>query len=204
MTVSLLPPSSVCNYFTTPLWVNVPRSIWVLFFLATPVWLFVDDIFHRKVITEIVNLWWCEISFSQWFLKFGSMNLLVYFFVAILMYMSLGTSIAYLSSIALLVLASKDSSDTTYFDSVVFLSFFCDHRPVHRSTHPSENCWYNLRNQETQADGGIFRISLCPVSMRIVTCRSWIGDDFRAWYNTPWLKFGKRNFACWICLKTGR
>ena len=38
--------------------------------------------------------------------------------------MSLGTSIAYLSSIALLVLASKDSSDTTYFDSVVFLSFF--------------------------------------------------------------------------------
>ena len=38
--------------------------------------------------------------------------------------MSLGTSIAYLSSIALLVLASKDSSDTTYFDSVIFLSFF--------------------------------------------------------------------------------
>jgi P-type Cu+ transporter len=38
--------------------------------------------------------------------------------------MSLGTSIAYLSSIALLVLASKDSSNTTYFDSVIFLSFF--------------------------------------------------------------------------------
>jgi P-type Cu+ transporter len=38
--------------------------------------------------------------------------------------MSLGTSITYLSSIALLVLASKDFSNTTYFDSVIFLSFF--------------------------------------------------------------------------------
>ena len=83
--VSLLPPSSVRNYFTTPLWVNVPRSTWVLFFLATPVWLFVDDIFHRKAIAESVNLWRRGTSFSQRFLKFGSMNLLVYFFVAMLM-----------------------------------------------------------------------------------------------------------------------
>jgi Cu+-exporting ATPase len=75
--VSLLPPSALRSYFTEPLWINVPRSTWVLFFLATPVWLFVDDIFHRKAITEILNLWRRGTPLSQRFLKFGSMNLLV-------------------------------------------------------------------------------------------------------------------------------
>lgn len=55
------------------------------------------------------------------FVRFGSMNLLV----------SMGVSIAYFSSIALLALASAqppsptgEGDSTTYFDSVVFLSMF--------------------------------------------------------------------------------
>jgi len=76
--VSLLPPTSALrNYFTEPLWINVPRSTWALFFLATPIWLFVDDIFHLKAITEILNLWRRGTPLFQRFLKFGSMNLLV-------------------------------------------------------------------------------------------------------------------------------
>jgi len=58
--------------------------------------------------------------------------------------MSLGTSIAYLSSIALLVLASKDSSDTTSIEAL-----------TRQKTADTIS--------EIQADGGVSRIGKVPV-----------------------------------------
>lgn len=78
---SLLPSdSSVRQYFEQPMWSGkVTRTTWILFFLATPVWLFVADIFHRKALKELISLWrpGSRTPLFQRFLKFGSMNLLV-------------------------------------------------------------------------------------------------------------------------------
>jgi P-type Cu+ transporter len=78
---SFLPSdSSVRQYFEHSVWAsNVQRTVWILFFVATPVWLFVADIFHRKALTELVTLWrpGSRSPIHQRFLKFGSMNLLV-------------------------------------------------------------------------------------------------------------------------------
>ncbi|KAI5962199.1 uncharacterized protein KGF55_003275 [Candida pseudojiufengensis] len=104
-----------------PIWIgNTSRDSWILFILATPVYFFAADTFHRKAIKEIKSLWFHKNSFKQRLFKFGSMNLL----------MSLGTTVAYFASIALLILSSKQPKKThmgfhtTYFDSVVFLTFF--------------------------------------------------------------------------------
>lgn len=104
-----------------PLWVgNVSRNTWILLFLSTPVYFYSAEIFHRKAIKEIRALWFNKNSFKKRLVKFGSMNLL----------MCLGTSISYFASIVLLVLASRQEPrahmglHTTYFDSVVFLTFF--------------------------------------------------------------------------------
>lgn len=104
-----------------PLWVgNVSRNSWILFILATPVYFFAADTFHRKAIKEIKSLWFHKNSFKSRLLKFGSMNLL----------MSLGTTVAYFASIVLIGLSATQKPmthhglHTTYFDSVVFLSFF--------------------------------------------------------------------------------
>jgi P-type Cu+ transporter len=79
--MSLVPPeSSVRHYFEQSMWVdNTSRTVWILFFIATPVWLFVADIFHRKALTELTILWrpGSRTPVYQRFLKFGSMNLLV-------------------------------------------------------------------------------------------------------------------------------
>ncbi|KAH3678115.1 hypothetical protein WICMUC_001679 [Wickerhamomyces mucosus] len=102
---------------------NVSRIIWILFILSTPVFFFATDIFHIKAFKEIKSLWLNNnVSWFNRFCKFGSMNLL----------MSLGTTISYFASIILLILSaisSKSNSNsmgftTTYFDSVVFLTFF--------------------------------------------------------------------------------
>lgn len=104
-----------------PIWVgNASRASWILLILSTPVYLFAADTFHRKAIKEIKSLWLHKNSFKSRLLKFGSMNLL----------MSLGTTVAYFASIALLALSANQKAKThmgfhtTYFDSVVFLTFF--------------------------------------------------------------------------------
>ncbi|KAK9315241.1 hypothetical protein V1524DRAFT_430424 [Lipomyces starkeyi] len=136
----ILPNSNYYHqYVMEPMWAGrVGRGIWALFFLSTVVYFFAADIFHVKAINEIRSLWKPGVPFTRRLLRFGSMNLL----------MSLGTSIAYFASIALLALeaASKPESSsksmspsesssssasmgsegysTTYFDSVVFLTMF--------------------------------------------------------------------------------
>lgn len=106
-----------------PLWTgNTSTMTWILFFLSTPVYFFAADIFHVKALKEIRTLWKKNVPWKRRLFRFGSMNLL----------MSLGTSVSYFASIALLVLSSKTSASmdhenaftTTYFDSVVFLTFF--------------------------------------------------------------------------------
>lgn len=122
VSMSLLPKSnSFKKWMDEPLWAgNVSRETWSLLFLSTPVYFFAADIFHRKAFKEVKALWVYKNTFKKRLLRFGSMSLL----------MCLGTSIAYISSIVSLVLASQQkpkshhAMTTTYFDSVVFLTFF--------------------------------------------------------------------------------
>ncbi|KAJ8102971.1 hypothetical protein POJ06DRAFT_299255 [Lipomyces tetrasporus] len=97
----LLPKSSYLNqYVMEPMWAGrVGRGIWAVFFMSTVVYFFAADIFHVKAIKEIRSLWRPGVPFSRRLFRFGSMNLL----------MSLGTTVAYFASIALLALeaASK-------------------------------------------------------------------------------------------------
>lgn len=120
--MSLIPKhNSFRVWLEDPIWVgNVSRVMWILLFLSTPVYFFAADVFHVKACKEISSLWTNYNSFKARFFKFGSMSLL----------MSLGTSVAYFCSIILLVLSSQQTPKThmgfhtTYFDSVVFLTFF--------------------------------------------------------------------------------
>lgn len=110
------------KWLDEPLWYGkASRDTWILFILSTPVYFFVADIFHRKAFKEIRVLWKQKNNWKRRLFRFGSMNLL----------MSLGTSVAYFASIALLAISAvtKRHHDdmgftTTYFDSVVFLTFF--------------------------------------------------------------------------------
>lgn len=111
-------------FLMQPMWSgNASRAEWALFFLATPAMFYSASIFHRRTFKEIKALWrpGSKVPFYRRFIRFGSMNMLV----------SSAVSVAYLSSIALLVLgATQQPQDngrgdfTTYFDSVVFLSMF--------------------------------------------------------------------------------
>lgn len=94
---------------------------WALFFLATPVMFFAADVFHLRAIKEVRALWrpGSKVPILRRFYRFGSMNLLI----------SAGTSVAYFSSIAILALDAstkniQHASNSAYFDSVVFLTFF--------------------------------------------------------------------------------
>ncbi|KAH7069246.1 E1-E2 ATPase-domain-containing protein [Paraphoma chrysanthemicola] len=108
-------------YLMGTMWAgNVTRLSWALFILATPVYLFAADTFHRRAIKEVKAMWRPG-SRTPWlhrFTRFGSMNMLI----------SLGTSIAYFASVVELALAaSKKSSGSmhdSYFDAVVFLTMF--------------------------------------------------------------------------------
>ncbi|EPS44375.1 hypothetical protein H072_1646 [Dactylellina haptotyla CBS 200.50] len=118
-----------------PVWKgNVSVAEWALMIISTPVYFFAADLFHVRAVQEMRGLWSRKNPKPVWkkFLKFGSMNLL----------MSLGTTIAYFSSIALLAIgaaqpAPKDAghgmqsemkkseiAHATYFDAVVFLTMF--------------------------------------------------------------------------------
>ncbi|KAK9468989.1 hypothetical protein V1512DRAFT_285193 [Lipomyces arxii] len=124
----VLPSSSHWRMWVMePIWAGrVGRGIWAMFFLGTVVYFFAADIFHTKAIKEVRSLWKAGVPFTRRLFKFGSMNLL----------MSLGTTVAYFASIALLALeaAAEPPADpmdmssqgytTTFFDSVVFLTMF--------------------------------------------------------------------------------
>lgn len=107
------------RYFMTHLAGGISRGQWALFALATPVWFLCADVFHIRALKEVRALWRPSSStpILRRFYRFGSMNML----------MSLGTSIAYISSVAQLVAAGASSKgshpndDSFYFDSVVFL-----------------------------------------------------------------------------------
>ncbi|KAI4166352.1 MAG: hypothetical protein LQ342_000242 [Letrouitia transgressa] len=100
---------------------TVTRTQWALFILATPVMFLAADIFHVRALKEIGALWRrkSKAPLLRRFYSFGSMNLLI----------SAATTVAYVSSVALLIIGatSKGRSknmNNTYFDSVVFLTFF--------------------------------------------------------------------------------
>lgn len=102
---------------------NVSRGEWALFILATPVYFFAADVFHVRALREIRAMWRRKstVPILRRFYRFGSMNMLI----------SLATTIAYFSSIAELAIAATQASDkanmsanTSYFDSVVFLTMF--------------------------------------------------------------------------------
>ncbi|CAN8098161.1 unnamed protein product [Discula destructiva] len=103
-------------------WVSgITRGQIAMFALATPVYFFAADVFHRRAIKEIKNLWrsGSKVPILRRFYRFGSMNTL----------MSLGTTIAYVSSIAQLIAAGvyhpdRIDDEEFYFDSVVFLTLF--------------------------------------------------------------------------------
>lgn len=89
----------------------------LMFVLATPVYYFAADVFHRKAIKEIKVLFNSSLSWSRRLFHFGSMNLL----------MSMGTSISYWASIIVVIVnnyTKQDAIPETYFDSVIFLAFF--------------------------------------------------------------------------------
>jgi Cu+-exporting ATPase len=99
---------------------NATKLNWSLFILATPVYFFAADTFHRRAIKEI-RATWRPGSRTPWlhrFTRFGSMNMLI----------SLGTSIAYFASVVELALAASSKSagsmTDSYFDAVVFLTMF--------------------------------------------------------------------------------
>ncbi|KAH8830780.1 heavy metal translocatin [Flagelloscypha sp. PMI_526] len=110
------------GFIMHPIWAgNVPRAQWALLFISTPAMFCCADVFHRRCFKEIRALWrpGSRVSIVHRLTRFGSMNMLI----------SMGVSIAYLASIALLILASQEEpmamgSDSTYFDSVVFLVMF--------------------------------------------------------------------------------
>ncbi|CAG8227220.1 unnamed protein product [Penicillium olsonii] len=109
-------------YLEQPMWSgSVTRIEWALFIMSTPVMFYGTDVFHTRAFKEIYALWrpGSRVPILRRFYRFGSMNLLI----------SAGTCVAYISSLAVLivdaVVGTKSSShSTTYFDSVVFLTLF--------------------------------------------------------------------------------
>ncbi len=100
------------------------RLEWALFFMTTPVMFFGTDLFHKRAYKEIKAMWRpsSKIPILRRFYRFGSMNLLI----------SAGTIVAYLASLAVLIMDATDNSQAmnqkrssdTYFDTVTFLTFF--------------------------------------------------------------------------------
>jgi heavy metal translocating P-type ATPase len=122
--MNLVPKNnSAREYLMEPLG-GASRAEWALFIMSTPVYFLAADIFHRRTIKEVRALWRkrSPTPISQRFYRFGSMNMLI----------SLGTTVAYVSSIAeMAVDAAQNKSNKmlnhvnpTYFDSVVFLTMF--------------------------------------------------------------------------------
>ena len=124
--MSLVPSTNKTRmWFEQPVWAGqASRTDWALFIMTTPVMFFGADIFHVRAYKELRALWrpGSKVPILRRFYRFGSMNLLI----------SAGTSIAYFASLAVLILDASSgpaptnggSGNSTYFDSVTFLSFF--------------------------------------------------------------------------------
>ncbi|KAI3391617.1 hypothetical protein diail_7018 [Diaporthe ilicicola] len=120
--MSLIPQGNPSKEYLMMPWTSgISRAQIALFVLSTPVYFFAADVFHRRAIKEIKTLWrkGSKVPILRRFYRFGSMNTL----------MSLGTTIAYVSSVAQLIAAGIHKpahvNDTDfYFDSVVFLTLF--------------------------------------------------------------------------------
>jgi len=104
-----------------PWLLGISRAQIALWIMATPVYFFAADAFHRPAVKEIYTMWkpGSRVPIHQRFYRFGSMNLL----------MCLGTSIAYFASLYQLVYTMAKTQRppkdyNLYFDSVVFLSLF--------------------------------------------------------------------------------
>jgi heavy metal translocating P-type ATPase len=101
---------------------GVSRAEWANFIMATPVYFFAADIFHRRTVKELYNLWkpGSTVPLARRFYRFGSMDMLICF----------ATTIAYVASIVELIIAATlpegkhMSGSVSYFDSVVFLTMF--------------------------------------------------------------------------------
>ncbi|KAI1141259.1 heavy metal translocatin [Hypoxylon sp. FL0543] len=120
---------------------GISRAQLALCIMATPVYFYAANLFHRQAIIEVKSMWIPrkpardeEINYDrederrdepklrkvlERFYRFGSMDMLV----------SLGTTIAYVSSISQMIAAAVDrpsgvNDANFYFDSVVFLTFF--------------------------------------------------------------------------------
>ncbi|KAJ1325489.1 P-type Cu+ transporter [Microdochium nivale] len=108
-------------YLMRPWLLGISRSQMALWILATPVYFFTADAFHRPALRELYTLWkrGSRVPVHQRFYRFGSMNLL----------MSLGTSVAYIASLYQLIYTmtkthTPPNDYNFYFDSVVFLTLF--------------------------------------------------------------------------------
>lgn len=119
--MSLLPESQSKHHMMMSWTSGINRAQIALFIMATPVYFFAADIFHRRAVKEIRTLWrrGSRVPVYQRFYRFGSMNTL----------MSLGTTIAYVSSVSQMIAAAVDkpkevNDSNFYFDAVVFLTFF--------------------------------------------------------------------------------
>ncbi|CAJ2505554.1 Uu.00g129480.m01.CDS01 [Anthostomella pinea] len=120
--MSLLSDHGPGKMFLMAPWASgISRAQIALFIMATPVYFFAADIFHRRAVKEIKSLWrpGSRTPILQRFYRFGSMNML----------MSLGTTVAYVSSVSQMIAAAADRSQQVkdsnfYFDSVVFLTLF--------------------------------------------------------------------------------
>ncbi|KAJ4306019.1 hypothetical protein N0V88_000811 [Collariella sp. IMI 366227] len=116
--MSLVPSHNPSKHYLMSPWTSgLSRAQIALFILATPVYFFAADLFHRRAIKEILTLWRRGSKVPVWkrFVKFGSMNTL----------MSLGTTVAYFSSVGQMIAAGvekpREVEDANfYFDSVVF------------------------------------------------------------------------------------
>ncbi|KAK9440929.1 copper transporting P-type ATPase [Metarhizium brunneum] len=120
--MSLVPDSNPTKEYLMEPWKSgLSRNAIILCVLSTPVYFFAADIFHVRAIKEIRTMWrpGSRTPLIERFYKFGSMNML----------MSLGTTIAYVSSVAEMIAAAAKKDDHVpenrfYFDSVVFLTLF--------------------------------------------------------------------------------
>ncbi|KAF2966443.1 hypothetical protein GQX73_g7136 [Xylaria multiplex] len=120
--MSLLPKNDPGKEYLMSPWVSgISRAQIALFILATPVYFGTADVFHRRTIKEIRSLWrpGSQVPILRRLYRFGSMNMLI----------SLGTTIAYVSSVAQMIAAGVKSlhmidDKDFYFDSVVFLTLF--------------------------------------------------------------------------------
>ncbi|KAI2633320.1 heavy metal translocating P-type ATPase [Xylaria nigripes] len=120
--MNLLPKDhSGVKYLMAP-WVSgISRAQIILFALATLVYFCAADVFHRRAIKEIWSLWrpGSQTPVFRRLYRFGSMNMLI----------SLGTTIAYVASVAQMLAAAAKKPRAVddgnfYFDSVVFLTMF--------------------------------------------------------------------------------